>query len=151
MLTGNDSIPVGKTAVHINAKLFAFTNFLPKFEHYNDPAISNRVVVVDVYNSIKEDMIDQHLLDKLTTDDSRSAIATWLAQKASSLMDGDNVNLCIHPSFWACNAPEFQEKISPETSFNMFVEEYLYIVRRDTDSPEMFYFAPFCGDDLYSI
>jgi phage/plasmid-associated DNA primase len=97
--TGNDPLTYRephsgsrKTKV-MNAKIWIFTNTIPKIVNYKDAALQDRIVVIDWYNTIPAENRDNNLAAKLTTDENRDRIATYFTGVAERLYSKNTLSV----------------------------------------------------------
>jgi phage/plasmid-associated DNA primase len=101
--TGQDKMNVRRAysrqriSREMNGKIFIVTNFFPKITKANDEALQERLIIIDWHNTVKGNDVDEKLYDKLTTDEMRDRIFSFLVKRAEGIYRKNK--LTVHPSF----------------------------------------------------
>jgi len=156
-MTGGDNISVRSLyndTFHnnkISGKIFFISNFFPEFANPDDNAISERVVVIDWYNTVPSEKRIHNLVEQLTTDEMRSRIFTALVYRANRLLQNDKVTLNTHTSFRYIPPPQYADKrIKQQKVLEDFYDNCIHVFSQ-SDRPFIppFNFPLISGTDIY--
>jgi phage/plasmid-associated DNA primase len=101
--TGQDNVTVRepyskeRLSIPMTAKFFIVSNVFPKIINVKDPALEDRIVAIDWYNTVPASQIRQNLTEQLTTPEMRDRLFTFFVRRAADIYR--KKELIVHPSF----------------------------------------------------